>query len=152
MSTEVEKIQSLRQRTGLPVVDLQKALHEADGDETKALEHLQRKGVAVAEKRANRVTAQGIITSYVHGSRLGALIELNCETDFVAKTDDFHHLAKEIAMQVASMNPESVEALLEQPFMRDPEKTVKDLITEVIAKTGENIRVSHIARFELGQA
>lgn len=147
-----EKIQVLRAQTGLGLLDLKKALEEADGDEVKALELLKVKGVSVAQKRAERQTMHGIVVSYVHGERIGSLIEVNCETDFVAKTDDFKGLAKDLAMQVASMNPFDVKELLEQPFIKDSSKTVQDLVTEVIAKTGENIRISTFSRIELGQS
>ena len=145
------KIQMLRERTGLGVMDLKKALEEARGDENKALEILQKKGVAVAEKRAERTTQQGVVVSYAHGSRIGAVLELNCETDFVAKTDDFKNLAKDLVMQVASMEPKDLDDLLVQPFIKEPLKTIKDLITEIIGKTGENIKVGKFSRIELGK-
>jgi elongation factor Ts len=146
----LEKIQMLRERTGLGVLDLKKALEEASGDENKALEILKKKGVAVAEKRAERATKQGVVYAYGHGTRIAAIIELNCETDFVAKTDDFKEVAKDLAMQVASMNAKSVDELLEQPFIKDASKTINDLVTELIAKTGENIRIGKFSRIELG--
>lgn len=145
------KIQMLRDRTGLGVMDLKKALEESDGDENKALEILQKKGVAVAEKRAEKATKQGVVASYAHGLRIGAILELNCETDFVAKTDDFKNLAKDLVMQVASMEPKDSDELLAQPFIKEPSKTIKDLITEIVGKTGENIRVGKFSRIELGE-
>ncbi len=145
----LETLQRLREQTGLPVMDLKKALDEVGGDEQKALAALKQKGVAVAAKRAERATVEGVIVSYVHGHRIGSLVELNCETDFVAKTDDFRLLAKEVAMQIASMNPDNVESLLTQPFIKDANKTVGDLVTELIAKTGENIRIGQFSRIEL---
>jgi len=146
----LEKIQMLRERTGLGVLDLKKALEEAAGDENKALEILKKKGVAVAEKRAERATKQGVVYAYGHGTRIGAVVELNCETDFVAKTDDFKNVAKDLAMQIASMDPKNLEDLLVQPFIKDASKTIQDLITELIAKTGENIKIGKFARVELG--
>lgn len=147
---DLDKIQKLREVTGLGILDLKKALEESGGDEKKALTLLQKKGVAIAEKRADRKTSQGIVAAYAHGGRIGSLVELNCETDFVAKTDDFKDLAKDLAMQVASMCPKDLEELLEQPFIKDPSKTIKDLVTEVIAKTGENVRIGKFSRVELG--
>jgi elongation factor Ts len=146
----LEKIQMLRERTGMGVMDLKKALEEASGDENKALELLQKKGVAVAEKRAERETTQGLVVTYSHGGRIGAILELNCETDFVAKTDSFKELAKDLVMQVASMDPKSLEDLLAQPFIKDSSKNIKDLITDVVGKTGENIKVGKFSRVELG--
>jgi elongation factor Ts len=122
---------------------------------------LKQWGLATAEKKAGREAGQGVIDSYVHAGRIGAMIELNCETDFVARTDDFKTLAREIAMQVAATNPTRIRAqdeadadgdvpLLDQPYIRDPNKTVQDLLNEAIAKLRENIVVRRIARFELG--
>ncbi len=148
--SSIEMIQRLRDQTGLPVMDLKKALEEARGDETKALDLLKARGVQLAQKRADRTTSQGIVASYVHTGRIGAMVALQCETDFVAKTDDFQNLAKDLAMQIASMAPASQKDLLEQPFIKDATKTVSDLITEIIAKTGENIRVGNFSRIELG--
>jgi len=146
----LEKIQMLRERTGMGVMDLKKALEETGGDENKALEVLKKKGIAVAEKRAERVTKNGVVTAYVHGTRIASIVELNCETDFVAKTDDFKALAKEFAMQIASMGPKNTEELLAQPYIKDVTQTVQDLLTELIAKTGENIRIGKFYRVELG--
>jgi len=148
----LDTIQKLREQTGLGVMDLKKALEEANGNEEQALEILKKKGATVAQKRAERATAQGLVTAYVHGGRIASLVELNCETDFVAKTEDFQLVAKDLAMQIASMNPETVDALLEQPFVKDPSKTVQDLIIELVAKTGENIKIGQFSRIELGAA
>ncbi len=146
----MDTLQRLREQTGLGVMDLKKALEQAGGDEAKALELLKEKGIAVAQKRSDRTTSQGVVMSYVHTHRIGALVELLCETDFVAKTEDFKTLAKDLAMQIASMNPENVEAMLDQPFIKDPDKTLKELLNELIAKTGENVRVGKFSRIELG--
>ena len=148
--SDLEKIQRLREKTGLGVMDLKKALEESGQDESKALELLQKKGVELAEKRANRTTAQGIIVSYVHADRIGVLLELNCETDFVAATSDFRGLAKDLAMQVASMNPLNKEELINQPFIKDLSQSVENLLQAVIAKTGENIQIGRFTRIELG--
>jgi elongation factor Ts len=161
-----ETVRKLRELTGVGILDCKRALEEADGDLEKAKEDLRRKGVSIAANRAERETAQGLVQSYVHhDGRLGALAELNCESDFVARTDDFHQLAQQIALQVAGANPSYVSpeeipegsdgdpkelCLLLQPFIRDESLTVQDLITEAIRKTGENIRVRRFARFELG--
>ncbi|MBI4306021.1 MAG: elongation factor Ts [Chloroflexi bacterium] len=160
-------VKELRTRTGAGVMDSKKALEEASGDMSKAEEILARKGLASAAKRAGRETSQGVVESYIHsGSRVGSIVELNCETDFVARTADFKALARNLAMQIAAMSPTFVERetvpadagevldekiLLEQAYIRDPGKTVRDVITEVVAKTGENIRVRRFARFALGE-
>ena len=143
------------------------ALIEAEGNTQKALVILQERGIAKAHKKSERSTNQGLIESYIHGGRIGAMVEVNCETDFVARTDEFKQLAHLLAMQVAAMDPQyisqdavpedaelerSVEeiCLLTQACIKDPAVTIQDLITETIGKVGENIRVSKIARFELG--
>ena len=160
-------VKDLRERTGAGVMECKSALEAAGGDLEKAVAILQERGMAMAEKRAHRETSQGLVECYIHaGGRIGAMVELNCETDFVARTDDFQSLAREIAMQVAAMNPAAVsdnelaegagsdpdaQALLKQAYIRDPSRTVGDLVKDVIAKTGENVRVRRFSRFELGQ-
>ncbi|MBI4218608.1 MAG: elongation factor Ts [Chloroflexi bacterium] len=167
MQITVDMVKQLRTRTGAGIMDAKKALEEAEGDMSKAEEILAKKGLASAAKRAGRETSQGVVESYIHsGSRVGSIVELNCETDFVARTPDFKALARNLAMQIAAMSPvyvdkETVPAdagevsdekiLLEQAYIRDPGKTVRDVITEVVAKTGENIRVRRFARFALGE-
>jgi len=147
-----EQVKKLRAETGAPVMEVRRALMESNGDSVSAKEILQERGLEKAAKRAERATAQGLIEAYVHtDSRVGALVHLACETDFVARTDEFKALAHEIVMQVASMNPQSVEELLEQEYIRDSSRQVKDLVTEVVAKTGENVQVRQIARFALGE-
>ncbi|MFA6082635.1 MAG: translation elongation factor Ts [Patescibacteria group bacterium] len=148
--SSLEKIQKLREATGLGVMELKKALEETGGDEAKTLEILKEKGVAMAEKRAERATSNGVVVSYVHAGRIGALVELNCETDFVARTDDFQAFAKELAMQIASMNPLDLNTLLDQAYIKDANTTIQDLLTQIIAKTGENIRIGQFSRIELG--
>ena len=133
-------------------MEIRRALLETNGDEERAKEILKEKGLEKAAKRSEREAAQGLIEAYVHGGgRVGAMVHVACETDFVARTDEFKNLAHELAMQVASMNPESVEELLEQEYIRDPAKKIQDLVTEVAAKTGENIQIQRIARFSLGE-
>jgi elongation factor Ts len=192
-----EMVKDLRERTGAGMMDCKKALTETGGDMEKAIDFLREKGLAAAAKRAGRVAAEGVVEAYIHGGgRIGVMLELNCETDFVAKTDDFKALAKDLAMQVAASNPayvrrEEVPAeviaherevlkaqamnegkpaniaekmvegriekyykencLMEQPFIKDPDTTVTQLITAKIAKIGENISVRRFVRYQLGE-
>lgn len=168
MDITTDRIKELRQECGAGVMDCRTALLESGGDKAKALQLLKERGLLQAKKRETRVTKQGLIVSYVHGGgRIGALIEINCETDFVARTDEFKELAHNIAMQVAAMSPQFVckedvpsgteidfatACLLLQPYIKDPTKTIQDVIADVIAKTGENIKISRFSRFELGQS
>ncbi len=195
----IENIQKLRQLTGAGIVECKKVLQETRNDIEKAVELLRKKGLALADRKSSRTTKEGLISSYIHvGCKLGVLVEVNCETDFVARNEDFQKLVKEIAMQIAASNPlwikkddvpeEMVEkereiyrqqlkdekkpenviekilpgkldkfysqfCLLEQPYIRDAsgKKKVGDLITEAIAKTGENIVIKKFARFHLGE-
>ncbi|MCS7207863.1 MAG: elongation factor Ts [Dehalococcoidia bacterium] len=148
-------------------MDCKKALEEARGDMEKAQAILRAKGAVSAAKLAHRETRQGLVDAYIHsGGRIGALVEVNCETDFVARTEVFQALAHDLAMQVAAMSPKylskedmppgetappSEVCLLHQPYIKDPTRTVQDRINEVIAKTGENVRVRRFARFALGE-
>ena len=198
MSTQVSAdiVKTLRERSGAAMMDCKKALVETGGDMDKAVEWLRKKGVSSAEKKVGRATNEGLIEAYIHpGSRLGVLIEVNCETDFVAKTPDFRALVKDLAMQIAATNPRAVSreevatdqiekeleiyrtqarnekkpenvveriaqgkldkfyqevVLLEQSFIKDQNRTVKQVITDVIAKLGENISVRRFVRFQLG--
>jgi elongation factor Ts len=146
-----ELVKKLRDETGAGVMDVRRALLESEGNEDKAKELLKAKGEAAVAKRSERETGQGVIETYVHsGGKVGAMVYLGCETDFVAKTEEFKKLAKELAMQVAAMNPTNSDELIEQDYIREPGKTIKQLITEVVARTGENIQVKKIARFSLG--
>ena len=139
------------EETGAGVMDVQHALVDSDGDVVSAKKILKKKGLEKAAKKEERETAQGLVETYVHpDGRIGAMVFLACETDFVARTDDFKRLVRELAMQVAAMNPQTTAELLKQEYIREPEKSVKELIAEVIAKTGENIQVRKIARFALG--
>ena len=151
MTVSLELIKQLRGKTSAGVADVRSALEEASGDLKRAEEVLRKKGFEKAAKKGERATNAGLIESYVHQGRVGALVEVACETDFVARTDEFKTLTHEIAMQVASMNPKDKSALLEQEYIRDPSKTIQDLIKETISKLGENIIVARFSRFELGQ-
>lgn len=190
-------VKELRERTGVGMMDCKKALAATEGDMDKAIDFLREKGLAAAAKKAGRIVAEGLVESYIHGGgRIGVLVEVNCETDFVAKTDAFKSLVKDIAMHIAAANPsylrrEEVPAaelehekmvlseqarnegkpekiiekmvtgriekyykevcLLEQPFVKDPDKTISDLITESIAKIGENIAIRRFTRYQLGE-
>lgn len=190
-------VKELRERTGAGMMDCKKALAATEGDMDKAIDFLREKGLAAAAKKAGRIAAEGLVESYIHGGgRIGVLVEVNCETDFVAKTDAFKALVKDIAMHIAAANPsylrrEEVPAaelehekmvlseqarnegkpekiiekmvtgriekyykevcLLEQPFVKDPDKTINDLITESIAKIGENIAIRRFTRYQLGE-
>ncbi|MDE3172251.1 MAG: translation elongation factor Ts [Gemmatimonadota bacterium] len=190
-------VQELRQRTGAGMMDCKKALEETGGDIDKAVENLRKRGVARAEKRAGRTTSEGIIGHYIHhNGKVATLVELNCETDFVARTDDFKDLARYVAEHVAAAAPLAVDkdgiaadkidverriaeeqtrasgkpeamiakivdgkmeaffkevTLLSQPWVREPKKTIGDLVKEVSAKTGENIQVKRFVRFQLGE-
>jgi len=198
MEITAENVKILREKTGAGMMDCKKALGETNGDMEKAIDYLRKKGAATAEKRADRATNQGLVEAYIHaGGRIGSMIEVNCETDFVAKTDDFKALAKEIAMQVAAMNPlyigkedvtkETIEheleiyrtqarnekkpeqvveriatgkldkyyqefCLLEQTYIKDSGKMIKDLILDMMAKTGEKITIRRFKRFHLGES
>jgi elongation factor Ts len=167
VAISTEDVKELRQRTGAGVMECKRALEEAAGDMERAADILRQRGLALAEARAHRSTAQGLVECYIHaGGRIGAMVEVNCETDFVARTDAFKALAHDLAMQVAATGPISISAedlppgaegdsnelcLLPQPYIRDPSRTIQELINEVIAQTKENIQVRRFARFELGQ-
>jgi elongation factor Ts len=161
LDISAQAVKELREKTGAGVMECKRALQDAGGDMEKAGEILREKGQSKHAKLAGRAVSQGLIESYIHtGGRIGALVEVNCETDFVARTPEFRTLAREIAMQVASMNPTSVgtiegtdggdDVLLNQEYIRDARKTIRDLIKETIGKVGENIQVSRFQRFEVG--
>jgi elongation factor Ts len=154
VAVSAEDVKKLREQTGAGIMDAKAALEESGGDLDKATEILHKQGHAKAAKRAGRATGAGLIEAYVHMGRVGVLVEVGCETDFVAKTDEFKEFVKEIAMQVAATSPESVSdgenALLGQPFIKDESKTVGDLLKELIAKLGENIVIKRFSRYELG--
>jgi elongation factor Ts len=190
-------IKDLRERTGAGMADCKKALVEVGGDVDKAIDYLRAKGLAKAAKKAGREATEGAIVSYIHGGgRIGVLLEVNCETDFVARNEDFQGFTRDVAMQVAAMNPQFVRkeevaadavererevllakaketgkpepvvqkmvdgqiskwmkeiCLLDQPFVKDPDKTIDQLQQELIAKIGENIKIRRFVRFELGE-
>ncbi|NLI30088.1 MAG: translation elongation factor Ts [Nitrospiraceae bacterium] len=196
MSISAEMVRDLREKTGAGMMDCKKALTETNGDMEKAIDILRQKGLASAAKKSGRSASEGLIGSYIHMDKIGVMVEINCETDFVARTDDFRELVKDVAMHIAAANPSYVSreevpqnvierekdiyraqvtnkpaavvekilegkldkffadmCLLEQVFVKDPEgkKKVKDLVTEKIAKLGENIVVRRFARFQLGE-
>jgi elongation factor Ts len=130
-------------------MDCKKALDDAQGDIEKAKQLIFERGFAKAEKKGERKTGAGYLEAYVHSGRIGVLLEMRCETDFVAKNDTFKELAHSVAMQIASMNPESVEELLAQPFVKDSGKTISDCISQAIATIGENIKVERFCRYEV---
>lgn len=193
-----EQVKKLREKTGAGMMDCKHALEETNGEMDQAVEHLRKKGAAVAAKRADRETNQGVVEAYIHaGGRIGAMVELNCETDFVAKTQGFKQLSHDIAMQIAAMNPQYVSrgqvqqsvidkeleiykiqaqnegkpahvadkiaqgrlekffqeiVLLEQSFIKDSGKTIKDIIDEETAKVGEKISIRRFLRYHLGES
>lgn len=148
--SDIEKIKALRDSTGLSLNEIKKALDESRGDEVKAREILQKLGVKMAAKKSSREVKEGVVESYIHNTnKVGSMVELYCETDFVARNMEFRKLAKELAMQIAAMKPGSVDDLLGQPFMRDQDITVKELINQNIAKLGENIQVGRFEIFEI---
>ncbi|MBI4436549.1 MAG: elongation factor Ts [Candidatus Omnitrophica bacterium] len=171
----MELIKKLRALTGAGIMDCKRALEEASGNFDKALEHLKKRGDQIAQNKAGRTANQGLVESYVHtGGKIGVLVEVNCETDFVARCDDFKRLARDLAMQIAAASPTYLQredippevlegkkgngletfckerCLLEQPFIKDQMLTVRDLLTQVVAKVGENIVVRRFVRFQLG--
>lgn len=146
---QASEIQKLREITGAGVMTCKKALEDAGGDIKKAITLIREWGIARAEEREGREARAGVIDAYVHNDRVGVLLELNCETDFVARSDVFRELVHNLAMQVAAMSPKDTEELLAQPYVRDEKITVDDLIKEVILKTGENIKVGRFTRYEL---
>jgi len=197
MEVTAQMVKQLRERTGAPMMDCKAALTEAKGDMEQAVDGLRKKGLAAAAKKAGRITAEGAVGSYIHGGgKIGVLVEVNCETDFVARTDQFQELVRDIAMHIAAADPRFVQreevteavlereraifreqaaasgkppavierivsgklekyysefVLLEQPFVKDPDKTVSQMIAERIARIGENIQVRRFARFKLGE-
>jgi elongation factor Ts len=165
VAVDTSKIKQLRDETGAPIMDCKRALEESDGNLDRAKQWLRERGAAIAEKKAERVATQGVVGSYIHhNSRVGVLVEVNCETDFVARNDDFQRLVRDIAMQISWTNPRWVgneqdapaeypadePPLLKQPFVRDESKSIQDLVHEAIGKLGENIVVRRFTRYELG--
>ena len=146
------KIKDLRAKTKAGVLDCRSALEECGGDLKKAEEWLKKKGIASAKKRTDREVKAGLVEAYTHAdSRVASVVELGCETDFVARTDDFKTLAHELALQVAAMNPKNVKELLSQTYIRDDKMTIENLVKQAIGKLGENIKIRHIYRCQLGE-
>ncbi len=141
-----ERVQALREATGAGVMDCRKALTEAAGDLEAAKKIIREKGLSKAEKRADRETGAGLVRAYVHNDRIGVLVELRAETDFVVRSEPFQKLAHELAMQIAATDPADADALLAQPYIKDESRIVKDLLSDVIAKTGENITIGKFFR------
>ena len=196
MNISSQMVKDLRDKTGAGMMDCKKALSENDGDMEKAIDFLRQKGLAVAAKRSGRATSEGVVETYIHaGGKLGVMVELNCETDFVAKTDDFRQFARDVAMHIAAANPVSLTredvpvdivererqiymqqalesgkpanivekmvvgkidrflseiCLLDQQCVKNPEKTIQELMTELVGKMGENISIRRFARFQVG--
>ncbi len=166
MKISIEAVKELRNRTSVGIADCNKALLEAGGDIERAMEFLKQRGAAIAETKKDAAATEGIIEAYVHHTRrVGALVELNCETDFVARTPEFKELAHDLAMQIAATSPQFVSSeemppkaetdpqvacLLSQPFIKDPTRPVQEIVAQTVAKVGENIKVRRFARFELG--
>lgn len=141
----------LRAATGMGVIDIKRALEEADGDESKALALLKERGEAVMAKKQERTAAQGVVESYTHAGRIGVMVEVNCETDFVARNPDFATFAHDVALQISSMAPTNTDELLAQDFIKDSSKTVGALLTEMTAKMGEKLVIGRFMRWELGE-
>lgn len=196
MVITAQMVKELREKTGAGMMECKKALESSGGDFDKAIEYLRQKGLATAQKKAGRAASEGVIASYIHMDKIGVMLELNCETDFVARNEEFRQLAKDIAMHIAATNPQYVSkddvpqdviekekeiykaqisgnkpsqvvekiiegklekffeemCLLNQPFIKEPERKIQDLITEKIAKFGENIVVRRFVRFQVGQS
>ena len=163
MDIDVKKVKEVREKTGAGIMAAKKALEDSSGDVDKAEEILKEQGLSNAMKKSGRETSEGVIQSYIHaGNKIGAMVELKCETDFVARTEEFIELTKDLAMQVAAMSPiyiypedegaESTspeEILISQSFIKDPSLTIEDMVKSMISKVGENIKISKIVKFDL---
>jgi len=146
MKITLDQIKALREETGAGIMDVRKALIESEGDTKAAKVWIEKKGLKRAAEKEDRTTEAGYVFSYVHfNGKVGSLVKLACETDFVAKTDDFQNLGREIAMQVASMKPENIEELLKQDYLRDSSKTIEQIVKLVSGKTGENVKIVAIS-------
>lgn len=146
-----QDIKKLRRETGAGVMDAKKALEEAGGDNEKAKKILATNAQSIAKKKTERSAKQGLVESYVHAGRIGVLLEVSCESDFVARNAEFKELARNLAMQIASMNPKNIDELMTENYIRDESLTIKDLMEQKIAKIGENIQIKRFTRFELGE-
>ncbi len=152
MKITTDQIKKLREESGAGVMRVKAVLEEVKGDEKKALEILKKEGFEKAAKRSDRETSQGVIASYIHHSgKVGVLVEVLCETDFVAKNELIINLGKDVALQIASMNPKDNKELEAQDFIKDTSKKISDLVKEVSSKTGENIKLGKFARIEIGK-
>lgn len=150
MAIDIELVKKIREETSASIADCKKALDESNGDYDKAIDWLKKKGIERAEKKADRETSEGVVEAYVHGNgKVGVLVTVLCETDFVARTEDFKSLAHEIALQISAMNPKNVDELLDQEYIRDPKLKMLDIIKLTIGKLGENIVVREFSRLEL---
>ncbi|HEX5395319.1 MAG TPA: translation elongation factor Ts [Candidatus Saccharimonadales bacterium] len=148
---DIDTIKRLRELTGVGITDAKNALLDANGDFDKALEAMRAKGLTKAEKRAEREARAGLVGTYNHDGRIGVAVEVNCETDFVAKTDEFKELVKDMCLHVCSMNPTDTDELLKQPFVKDPSVEIEEYVKQHIAKLGENIVIRRFSRLELGE-
>lgn len=145
-------IKKLREQTGAGMLDCKKALEASEGDYDKALAWIDERQLAKAEKKADRETAEGYISTYVHNTgKVAAMVEINCETDFVARNEEFQEMARNVAMQIASMNPESVEELLKQDFIKDPGQDIEHYVKSISGKIGERFVVSRFVRYAVGE-
>ena len=151
MMATADDIKRLREETSCGVIDCKKALDEAQGDFNKAKEVLRRRGLEMAAKKSDRVAKEGRVEAYVHNNKIGVIVEVNCETDFVARNEDFMTFARDVAMQISWTNPENVQALLGQAFIKDAGKTIQDYLNELIAKIGENIVIGRFTRIKIGE-
>ncbi len=150
MKINLDQLKKLREETGAGVMDVRRALEAGEGNEDKAREWLKANAIKTADKKADRETNEGLVANYVHTTgKVGALVALTCETDFVAKTEDFRNLGREVAMQVASMAPADVKELLAQPHIRDPKNTIQDLVKQTAGKVGENIVIRQFVRVNI---
>jgi len=146
----INKLKQLREETAISLAECKNALEQSGGDLNKAKQILQKKGLEIVEKKQQREVGAGIVYAYIHNNnKVGVLLDLRSETDFVAKNEKFQELAKEIAMQIAAMNPENKKMLLSQPWIKDESKKIEDLISEYIAKLGENIMIEKFVRYEI---
>ena len=148
---DISEVKRLRELTGVGITDAKAALVETGGDFDKALQAMRKAGLTKADKRSERETRAGLIASYVHDGRIGVLVEVNCETDFVAKTDEFKELVKNLCLHLAASEPQNVEELLKQSFVKNPDQIVGDYVKEHIAKLGENIVIRRFSRMVLGE-
>ena len=144
-----ESVSKLREMTGAGVMDCRKALLESNGDMDAAVKLIHEKGLSKVEKRSGNTTGAGLIHSYVHNERIGVLVHLSAETDFVVRSEPFQKLAHDLAMHIAAVDAETLETLMAQPYIKDESKTIKDILNEVIAKVGENITINRFCRMEV---